>query len=79
MPSTTAFVDYYAFLGMPSTTSIEEIRTAIREKRDFLLDSTTEDSVVFEQCILLRKIEEILCDEARKSEYDAEYQTNMSS
>lgn len=79
MPSTTNFVDYYAFLGLPSTASIDEIRTAIRGKIDFLLDSNTEDSVVFEQCILLRKIEEILCHESRKSEYDTEYQTCMES
>lgn len=55
-----------------------EIRTAIREKTDFLLDSTTDQSVVYDQCMLLRIIEETLCHESRKSEYDAKYQTHMA-
>lgn len=78
MSSAANFVDYYSVIGLESTASIREIRDAIREKTDFLLDSTTDQSVVYEQCLLLRKIEEILCDETRKSEYDAEYQVQMA-
>lgn len=77
MSNTTEFVDYYAVLGLSSTASIQEIRGTIREKIDFLLDTDSEDSAVCAQCTLLRKIEYILCDESRRSEYDVEYQASM--
>lgn len=79
MSSTTPFVDYYSIVGVPSTASIAEIRTTIRKEIDFLLDSTTEDSVVFDKCTRLREIEEILCDESLRAKYDAEYQERMAS
>lgn len=79
MSSTTDFVDYYALLALAPTASVDEIRTAIREKTDFLLDSTTDEAVVYDQCLLLKQIEEILCHESRRSEYDANYQAHMAS
>ncbi|KAG8159020.1 hypothetical protein KVR01_011463 [Diaporthe batatas] len=77
--TTTVFEDFYAAVGVPSTASIDEISTAIRTQVNFLLDSTTEDSVVFENCTLLLKIKGILCDEYSKAEYDAIYQERMGS
>lgn len=79
MMTTTHFLDYYSVVGVPSTASIDEIRTAIRNEIHFLLDSDIEDSVVFERCTLLYKIQEILCDESLKAIYDAEYQERMES
>lgn len=80
MSATANFVDYYAVLGLPTTASIDEIRRTIREKTDFLLDTEdSEDSAVYDQCILLREIEYILCDESRRAKYDAEYQVTMGS
>lgn len=79
MATTTEFVDYYAVLGLPSTASIDEIRRTVREKIDFLLDTDSESSAVCDQCILLREIEYVLCDEARRSKYDADYQVYMES
>lgn len=74
MSATTEFVDYYALLGLPVTASAAEIRRVIREKIDSLLDTDAEDSDVFDECIVLREIEYILCDVSRRSKYDAEYQ-----
>lgn len=79
MSATADFVDYYAVLGLPTTASIDQIRTTIRQKTDFLLDTDCEDSAVYDQCILLREIEYILCDESRRAKYDAEYQIAMDS
>lgn len=79
MSTITDFVDFYAFLGLPSTASTEEIRRTVLGKIDFLLDTDSEDFAVRDQCILLREIEYILCDEVRRSEYDAEYQAYMES
>lgn len=79
MSTLTDFVDYYAVLGLPSTVPIDEIRRTVREKLDFLLDTDFEDSAVYDQCILLREIEYILCDETRRSKYDADYHVSMES
>lgn len=81
MSISTEFVDYYAILGLPSTASVDQIRRTVREKLDFLLDTDSEDSAVYGQCILLREIEYILCDETRRSKYhvDADYQVSMES
>lgn len=79
MSTTTDFVDYYAVLGLPSTASVDVIRRTIREKIDFLLDTDSEDSAVFRECVVLREIEYNLCDEFRKSKYDADYQASVES
>lgn len=78
--TTTEFVDYYAVLELPSTASIGEIRRAVRQKLDALLDVESEDpAAVRDQCLLLHEIEGILGDESRRSEYDADYQAYMES
>lgn len=77
MSTATDFVDYYAVLGLPSTASVDLIRRTIREKTDSLLDTDSEGSAIFDECVLLREIEDILCNESRKSKYDADYQTAM--
>lgn len=78
--TTTEFVDYYAVLNLPSTASIIEIRRTIRQKLDSLLDVESEDSgAVRDQCLFLHEVEYILCDESRRSKYDADYQVSMGS
>lgn len=76
----TEFVDYYAVLELSSTASIGEIRRAVRQKLDALLDVESEDSAaVRDQCLLLHEIEGTFGDETRRSEYDADYQAYMES
>lgn len=78
--TTTEFVDYYAILDLPSTASIVEIRRTIRQKLDSLLDVESEESsTVYDQCLFLREVEYTLCDESRRSKYDADYQVSMGS
>ena len=79
MSTTTDFIDYYAVLELPSTASVEQIRKTTQDKIDFLFDTDSEASAIFKEVILLREIKDTLCDETRRSKYDAEYQVAMGS